>query len=117
MSNSVDANFYLIFSRAWELFVGSLIAFLNLLVFLIKECRTNWGGAGLFLIIYSIVTFSIQTPFPSFYTLVPVLGTGLIIRFAHAETYVGRFLGNKLFVYIGLISTRYIYGINQFSPF
>ncbi len=105
MNHSVDANFYLILSRAWELFVGSLIAFLKPISISDKRMQNELGGiAGLFLIIYSIVTFSNQTPFPSFYTLAPVLGTGLIIRFSHAETYVGRFLGNKLFVSIGLIS-------------
>lgn len=105
MNNHVDANFYLIFSRAWELFVGSLIAFGKPTNTTDKRVRNELGGiVGLLLISYSILTFSHETPFPSFYTLMPVLGTGLIIRFAHAQTYIGRFLCKKIFVSIGLIS-------------
>ena len=58
MNHSVDANFYLILSRAWELFVGSLIAFLKPISISDKRMQNELGGiAGLFLIIYSIVTF------------------------------------------------------------
>lgn len=105
MNNHIDANFYLIFSRAWELFIGSLIAFGKPISVADKRIRNELGGiVGLLLIIYSILTFDNETPFPSFYTLIPVLGTGFIIRFAHAETYIGRLLCNNLFVSIGLIS-------------
>lgn len=101
----VDANFYLIFSRAWELGLGSIIAFSNSYTLSIRKwIREAIGFLGLSLIVYSIVFFDKQTPFPSFYALIPVLGTCAIIIFSDCNTYVGRFLSNKLFVSIGLIS-------------
>ena len=45
-----------------------------------------------------------KIPFPSIYTLLPVLGVVLIISFANKGTLVGSLLGNKVFVGIGLIS-------------
>jgi peptidoglycan/LPS O-acetylase OafA/YrhL len=101
----VDANFYLIFSRVWELFFGSLIAFSNLHTLSIRRWGKDIVGiVGLSLIFYSLIYFDKQTPFPGIYTLIPVLGTGVIIAFIDNTTYVGRFLSNKLFVAIGLIS-------------
>jgi len=100
-----DANFYLIFSRAWELLVGSLIA----LTGISKNKASNslrdvLGLIGLALIAYAMLTFDNHTPFPSFYTLIPILGTALLIIFTNENSFVGKFLGNKLFVGIGLIS-------------
>ncbi len=100
-----DANFYLIFSRAWELFFGSLIAFFNLNnIEMKKSVREIICVIGLLFIFYAIFFFSEQTPFPGFYALIPVIGTGIIIAFSNESTYVGRFLSSKLFVFIGLIS-------------
>ena len=44
------------------------------------------------------------TPFPSLYTLIPVLGTALIIVFSDKKTTVSKILSTKLIVFIGLIS-------------
>jgi len=102
---AVAANFYLIFSRAWELFFGSLIAFINLQSLSMQKWKKEAIGlSGLLLILYSIVFFDKHTPFPSFYTLIPVLGTCAIIIFSDSASYLGRFLSNKLLVAIGLIS-------------
>ena len=103
--NAVDANFYLIFSRAWELLSGSLIAFLKPHSQTMKKREKESAGiAGLLLIFYSILFFDNKTPFPSLYALIPVMGAVAIIAFTDADTYIGRFLGNKIFVGIGLIS-------------
>lgn len=100
-----NANFYLIFSRAWELLVGSLIALTGISKNNTpKSLRDILGFVGLFLIIYSIFTFDNHTPFPSFYTLIPIIGTALLIVFTNEDSLVGKFVGNKLFVGIGLIS-------------
>jgi len=102
---AVDANFYLIFSRAWELFLGSLIAFVNLNTLIIEKWKREFIGIlGLLLIVFSIVFFHEHTPFPSFFTLIPVLGACAIIVFSDDKTYVGQFLSNRLFVAVGLIS-------------
>jgi hypothetical protein len=59
---------------------------------------------GLILVIYSIFAFDSKTPWPSFYTLIPTIGTGLIIFFSTENNIVGKILSNKLLVGIGLIS-------------
>jgi hypothetical protein len=59
---------------------------------------------GLAAILFAIFVYDENTPFPSVYSLVPVIGVVLLILFADKETLVSRLLGTKLFVVIGLIS-------------
>jgi len=101
------AAFYLLPTRAWELLIGVFVAFYA------SSDRTQQpgrmageigGAVGLLLLIYAILAFDNQTPFPSVYTLVPTIGAALIILFASRETVVGKLLGYKLLVGIGLIS-------------
>lgn len=100
-----DANFYLISSRAWELFAGSLIVLTNLDKVSVKKWhRESLGFAGLLMIAYSIFFFDKNTLFPSFYALIPVLGTVAIIAFSTDSTMIGKLLSRQLFVSIGLIS-------------
>ena len=102
---SVDANFYLIFSRAWELFSGSIIAFVpRHNIDTDRWIKDSLSTLGLILLAYSIFFFDESTPFPSIFTLVPVIGTSLIILFSDPHTIVGRFLSKKILVTIGLMS-------------
>ena len=96
------ANFYLAPSRAWELFAGSICAFVMLDKPLTSRNVPSLAGLGM--ILFAIFYFDGMTPFPSLYALVPVVGTTLIILFAGQESWVGRFLGNLVCVRIGLIS-------------
>ena len=61
---------------------------------------------GLFLIITSIVFFDNRylPPFPNCFTLVPTLGTALIIVFGNHRTFVGYLLSTRLMRWIGLVS-------------
>ena len=54
--------------------------------------------------VYSITFFDNQTPHPGFYTLVPVLGVALVIGFASQGDLIGKILGSKPSVWVGLIS-------------
>ncbi len=96
------ANFFFALSRAWELLAGALAA-----------CcvRAGWARVhnglsllGLLLLLVAIFRFDDQLPFPSVYALVPVLGAVLVIMFGGSETLVGRLLGQKPLVFVGLIS-------------
>ena len=100
-----EASFYLIFSRAWELFAGSLIAFLGPQGNKVKKGISEVASiAGILMIAIAIVTYDKHTPFPGVYALVPVLGTCLYILYATPESLVGRILSSKVPVYIGLVS-------------
>lgn len=101
-----ELNFFLPFSRFWELLVGSALAFIEL----------NYGRSknpiltqtlpiiGLFLITHSILFFDAKTPHPSFQTLIPILGVALIVTFCSTEDIVGKLLSFKPIVGVGLIS-------------
>ncbi len=104
--NSPEATFFLLPTRAWELLLGSFVAFL-----LHKnEVRTpQWlnnalSALGLIAILYAVFTFDEYTPFPSLFGLAPTIGAVLIIVFALPGTLVNSLLSSKLFVGIGLIS-------------
>lgn len=101
------ATFFLLHTRGWELAIGSFVA----LHFSRKNCyepslyvQQVLSLAGLALIAYATFAFGKTTPFPSLYALVPTIGTALIMLFAWPQTYVGRVLGSKPLVGIGLVS-------------
>lgn len=101
------AAFYLLPTRGWELLIGAFAAF-----YLSKSSRKEFGKGvgevggwlGVALILFAVFAFSKATPFPGLYALVPTLGTVLVILFATEKTTVGKFVGNKAFVGVGLIS-------------
>lgn len=100
-------NFFLLPTRAWELAIGVLIAFYfdsGRRVEMVRSSREIFSFLGLALVLFSVFTFQKNTPFPSFYTLVPTIGAALIILFAKPDTFVGNALGSKFLVGIGLIS-------------
>ena len=101
-----DLNFYLPFSRFWELAVGSMLAYRELYY---KPSSEGFASKslpilGLFLIAYSILFFDGKTPHPSFHTLLPIIGVALIIGLASKDELVGKVLGIKPFVWVGLVS-------------
>jgi peptidoglycan/LPS O-acetylase OafA/YrhL len=107
------ATFFLLPTRAWELFIGSVIAFYGGGVAYRSErigfhlnnvvCQCA-ALAGVCLIVYSVFLFDRNTPFPSFYALLPTCGAALIILFASQNTVVGRLLSTYPLVGVGLVS-------------
>lgn len=98
--------FYLFPTRIWELLAGVLAA---IYLYGRKPPITNItnhviGLLGLILIIFSILSFDHQTPFPSAYTILPVLGTVIIIIFGSGESTIARLLSYRPMVSMGLIS-------------
>lgn len=100
--NKPTANFYLAPTRAWELFAGSISAF----IVHRRGVRSNevFATAGAFAILLSIVLYDKNTPFPSLYTLLPVMGVVMLVLYAGSGTFVARLLSLPVFVGIGLIS-------------
>ena len=101
-----NLNFYFPFSRFWELTLGSMLAYKDLTFNLNKSGikKRLFPVIGLCLICYSILFFNGNTPHPSFHTLIPIIGVALIIMYASKDDFIGRLLGSKIFVWIGLIS-------------
>ena len=100
--NYPTENFFFSPSRLWELLAGSICA---AILFGRAQMRSEVGAMiGLALILFSVVFYDASLPFPSVYTLVPVMGTVLIILFAADGTWVARALSIKPMVAIGLIS-------------
>jgi peptidoglycan/LPS O-acetylase OafA/YrhL len=105
-------NFYWLPSRIWELLAGAIIpitfaAFPRLRP-IARYCSSvmaqTLGVLGITLVLSSIFMMNEQFPWPSVWTLIPVLGTVLILLFTSATSVVGRLLGARPLVVVGLIS-------------
>lgn len=100
-------SFYMLPSRFWELLSGGLVAFFYYQYPHKKFMRCLYRIMpiiGLFLIIYSLLYIKLESHHPGYVTLVPIVGTVLIIWFANKNDVVTKLLSSKLFVIIGLIS-------------
>jgi len=97
-----EANFYLLLSRAWEIFAGAIAA----LLMLKKQPQGNGllAFVGLLCILISIFAYDESTPIPSLYALLPVVGTVLMLVYGQSNTLVAKALSFGPLVYIGLIS-------------
>ncbi len=104
--NSPDAAFFLLPARGWELLVGVFAAFYLKYNAHLKSHAVNQflSLLGFSMVTYSIIAFNETTPFPSFYTLIPTIGTGLLILCAVPKTFIHKLLSINLIVGIGLIS-------------
>jgi peptidoglycan/LPS O-acetylase OafA/YrhL len=101
-------TFFLLPTRGFEILIGALISLYCCHKNGINSARQQVGQlaaiVGSILIIYAIFAFDKTTPLPGLYTLVPTIGAGLIVVFANEKNIVGKLLGSKIFVNIGLIS-------------
>jgi len=100
-------SFYLLPTRAWEILIGSLLAIYvsNGKKPELSPFINNLGGLlGLLLIFYPIFFYNKNTPTPSIFILIPVLGASLILLCCSQATLLGKVLSNRLLVGIGLIS-------------
>ena len=104
--NYPSATFYFLHSRMWELLAGAVLAKLEL-----KYKRNSYKNlnrilptVGLILIVFSTFFYNDDTFHPSFYTLLPILGTMIIIWFSNNDEILTKILSSKIFVGCGLIS-------------
>ena len=101
-----ELNFFHPLSRFWELLTGSLLAYMNLKARINKEFYLSniLTLAGISLIFFSILFYNDSLPYPNYKTLIPVVGTALIIFFSSKNNYISKLLSLKIFVGTGLIS-------------
>lgn len=102
----IVANFYLMPTRAWELLIGSLLAFYHLYGDRRQAGKLGEIGAalGIAMIVFSILSFEQRTPFPGLLALIPTLGAALVILCATDGTLANRVLSMRWLVGVGLIS-------------
>ncbi|WP_280790812.1 acyltransferase family protein [Microbacterium sp. dk485] len=101
--------FFLLPTRAWELFVGALIALLarsDLLARVPPTARAASGWLGLGAVIVAGAVFDEATPFPGTAAITPVVGTALILAAGSVPTPggPGRLLSIRPARFLGLIS-------------
>lgn len=99
-------SFFMIFTRFWELSVGSLLA---LGTFdprqRIPRVACDFVSLlGLLFILFAVLNYSERTAFPGFNAVVPVAGTALIILCTSKDTLIGSLLSFRPFVAVGLLS-------------
>jgi peptidoglycan/LPS O-acetylase OafA/YrhL len=100
--NAPAAAFFLAPSRAFELLLGALAA---LFVRRFGETRSGAASAaGLFMVVSAIAFLGDRAATPSLWTLIPVVGTALILVFGREGTAVAAILRIRPLVGIGLIS-------------
>lgn len=108
--NAAEMNFYLIFSRAWELMLGGIASILMLRhekLFRLEALpwlRETLTLSALATLILSIVLFTDQYPHPSLITVFPCAATAILLLCARRNTFVGRLLSIKFLVFTGLLS-------------
>lgn len=99
-------SFYSIHSRIWEFCLGALASIY------FYEKNLNFSGSskifasffGLTLIFFSLIFIDHKFKHPSYFTLLPTIGTFLIILFSSTNNLVTKILSSKALVSIGLIS-------------
>ena len=105
---SESLNFYMLPTRAWELLIGSLIAYFELKKGqLIKKESLNISSPliGVLLLLTSFYIFNDTTRHPSLLTLIPITGAALIlVSHKYKNNWLIKFLSTKALVNIGLIS-------------
>ncbi len=96
-------TFYLLPTRAWELFAGALLALGAVPAIRARWLREAVAWGGLAAVAFAVFCYDRTTIFPGVAALPPVLGAAAMLH-ASPGTSVGRLLSIPLFVGIGLVS-------------
>ena len=104
--NFESLNFYILPSRIWELLSGSLYFFYENKKKNNNETKNikKFPFIGLFMIFFSFVFINDRVLHPSIITIVPIIGTILILNYSKKGEIVTDILSCRLFVGLGLIS-------------
>jgi peptidoglycan/LPS O-acetylase OafA/YrhL len=105
VENKPRAAFFLALPRMYELLLGALIALEAFPIIRGRLARETAAISGLLMIVGAVLGFSRSTPFPGFNSLLPCVGTVLIIYSGQSgPTLASRLLSARAIVFIGLVS-------------
>lgn len=106
-----QANFYLIFPRAWELCAGGLaVIFEPNLRRISARSQAVMATVGLSATVLSLFVLDASMNLPGLATLLPVVGTAVMLVYARSSNIAGRVLGLAPLVWVGLLSySAYLY--------
>jgi len=111
VSHHPSAAFYLLPTRAWELLLGSICAFLPLMprTSRLNRIRQVFSMVGMMLIVLAATALDKESPFPGLNALAPCLGAAFLIlsnvsRDGSSPTVVADFLSMRPVVSLGMIS-------------
>lgn len=97
--------FYMPYTRAWELLVGTAIALGFFPRLHLAWVRNGIALLGIAMICFSVFRYSPTTSFPGLAAVVPCIGSGLIIAAGESgSSLVSKALSLRPIVFIGLIS-------------
>tara|TARA_B100000963_G_scaffold352704_2_gene366305 strand:- start:3899 stop:5797 length:1899 start_codon:yes stop_codon:yes gene_type:complete len=99
--NTPDWGFYFFPTRAWEILSGCFCYMIERK----KKIQNDFlSFLSLFTIIISFFIFKKTTPSPSFYLLIPIISTMLVILCTRKNSVTYKILTNDLLCFVGLIS-------------
>ncbi len=105
VSENRGTAFYMPYTRAWELLLGTLLS-----LGMFPHLRWSWlrnlaTMVGIGLIAFSVLFYTEQTLFPGLSALAPCLGSALIIGAGESgSSVIGKILSWRPIVFVGLIS-------------
>jgi peptidoglycan/LPS O-acetylase OafA/YrhL len=100
-----DTAFYMPYTRAWELLLGTLLSLGIFPILKSKVLRNLAAAGGIGMILWSVLLYSQDTVFPGFGALLPCVGSALIIWAGEVGgSLVGSVLSWRPVVFVGLIS-------------
>jgi peptidoglycan/LPS O-acetylase OafA/YrhL len=105
VSHKPQATFYLMPTRAWELFLGALLALGAFPPLNCRLARELLAAVGLGLLSFAVIAFDKSTPFPGPSALLPCLGAfAILYAGAHGGSVINSLLGRQPLLFVGVIS-------------
>lgn len=120
-NDPLPGNFYLYSTRIWEFLFGSLIYYLQKRNFfsILKNYNPLIFSSGVLILLISFKIFETNRLGPNFITLLPLIGSTLILISEHKnDKFINFFIKNKIITYISAISfSLYLYHQPIFALF
>jgi len=96
-------HFFFSINRIWEFLAGALLFLYRNNLYKISYSNIV-SLLGIVILIFCFIFFDRNLKHPGIFTLLPILGTILVIRYSEKQTIANYFLNNSFLIHIGTIS-------------